>query len=311
MIEIFTYITAFLISYFGVGLLRRWILHKEILDIPNERSSHSTPTPRGGGLVIVAVSLGFYALGTLFLPIQFHWSYFVGAFCIALISWIDDLFSLSFGLRFIVHGAAALLVIVNLGYWQEVHVPLLGTINFGIWGWIITFCWIVWLTNAFNFMDGIDGIAGLQAVTAGIGWLIIGKTIGFDSAAIFGGVIAFVSFGFLLHNWEPAKIFMGDVGSAFLGFTFAVIPLLESNSLTSSYLPTIAVILVFCFLIDSMVTITVRLFKKEKVWEAHRKHFYQRLVAGGRSHQAVSLLYGLISSVLIVLLFSWLRSESL
>jgi UDP-N-acetylmuramyl pentapeptide phosphotransferase/UDP-N-acetylglucosamine-1-phosphate transferase len=98
-------------------------------------------------------------------------------------------------------------------------------------------------------MDGIDGIAGMQAITAGIGWLIIGELLGFGDVGIYGGVIAASSFGFLIHNWQPAKIFMGDVGSAFLGYSFAVLPLLAKNRSSDNYslLPVIAVGLVFLF----------------------------------------------------------------
>ncbi len=307
MTEILTYLIIFLFSYTGVGLLRRWVVRKEILDIPNERSSHSVPTPRGGGLIIVLVSLAFYVAGSFFLPINFHRSFFIGAFLIALISWLDDLFSISFGWRFLVHSLAAILVISDLGFWQEIYLPFYGSLPTpGLLGAILTFCWIVWLTNAFNFMDGIDGIAGLQAVTAGIGWLVVGKMLGAEDAAIFGAVLAFSSLGFLLHNWQPAKIFMGDVGSAFLGYGFAVLPLLPEKNANSNLLPVIAFVLVFCFVFDSVLTFLKRLLKKEKVWEAHREHIYQKLVIRGYSHQFVTSLYGALSIIIGGVLIFWL-----
>lgn len=306
MIELLTFGLAFFLSYTGVELLRRWFLNKEILDIPNERSSHSTPTPRGGGLIIVIISLGFYALSTLFLPINFYWSYFVGALLISIISWLDDLFSISSIWRFIIHSISAMLVIWSLGFWNEFYFPYYGIVNFSFWGMLITFCWIVWLTNAFNFMDGIDGIAALQAVTAGIGWLIVGKILGIQDVAIYGGIIAFSSLGFLFHNWQPAKIFMGDVGSAFLGYSFAVIPLLSKDENNSHFLAFIGVILVFCFVVDSILTFIKRLFKKEKVWEPHRDHIYQKMVIKGFSHQLVALIYGSISIIIVTLLVYWL-----
>ncbi len=306
MIETLTFAAVFLVSYIGVELLRRWILRREILDIPNERSSHTTPTPRGGGLIIVLVSLVFYTVGSFFLPVNFHWSFFIGAILIALISGLDDLISVSFGWRFLVHTLAAFIVIRDLGFWQEIYLPFYGSCDFGIVGAILTFCWIVWLTNAFNFMDGIDGIAGLQTVTAGIGWLLIGKMFGLEDAAIFGGILAFSSLGFLIHNWQPAKIFMGDVGSAFLGYSFAVLPFLSSKNEYSNILPIISLTLVFCFVFDSVLTFIKRLLKKEKVWEAHREHIYQKMVIRGYSHQTVTLLYGAISIIISGILILYL-----
>lgn len=307
MIEIATFLAAFVLSYFGVEILRRWVLRREILDIPNERSSHTTPTPRGGGLAIAGVSLCFYAACTIYLPVNFHWSYFVGALLIALISWIDDLVSIAFGWRFLIHSTAAILLIWSLGYWQEIYIPFLGNIDFGKFGIVLTFCWIVWLTNAFNFMDGIDGIAGLQAVTAGIGWLVVGKMLGLDDQSFYGGILAFSSLGFLIHNWEPAKIFMGDVGSAFLGYSFAVLPLLPTVR-SESRLPFIATLLVFCFVIDSLLTFFKRLAKKERVWEPHREHIYQKLVIKGYSHRFVTIFYGVISVVVFVCCVFWIRN---
>lgn len=314
MKEIFIYTAVFLLSYSGVELLRRWILRRDILDIPNERSSHTTPTPRGGGLIIVLISLVFYLSGSILLGTNFHWSFFTGAFLIALVSWLDDLFSISFGWRFLVHTAAAALVIWDLGFFSEIYLPFFGTLEPGAFGAVIAFGWIVWLTNAFNFMDGIDGIAGLQAVTAGIGWLIAGKMLGADDAAVFGGVLAFSSLGFLLHNWQPARIFMGDVGSAFLGFSFAVLPLfplskgsgVAADAGNSGLLPPVAVLLVFCFVFDSIKTFLKRLLKKEKVWEAHREHIYQKLVIRGFSHQTVALGYGVVSLIITGILIACL-----
>lgn len=306
MIETITFAAIFLLSYIGVFLLTRWILSKEILDVPNERSSHTTPTPRGGGLVIVLISLGFYAISSLYLPVKFYWGYFIGAFLIALISWLDDIFSVSFGWRFLIHTVAAIIFIAQAGFWQIVHIPFLGDVDFGYFGAFFTFCWIIWLTNAFNFMDGIDGIAALQAVTAGIGWFLIGKLLGLNNIAFLGGVLAFSSLGFLIHNWQPAKIFMGDVGSAFLGYSFAVLPLLDDNSTNGKYLPFIACVLVFCFFFDSILTFLKRLLKKEKVWEAHREHIYQKLVIRGFSHQFVTIIYGVISIIITGMLLVWL-----
>ena len=217
---------------------------------------------------------------------------------VALISWLDDLYTISFVWRFLVHTISALLVIYGLGGLEQIYFPMFGTLNVGAAGTVLTFFWIVWLTNAYNFMDGIDGIAGAQAVTAGIGWMLIGELAEAHTVSLYGGVIAGTGFGFLLRNWQPAKIFMGDVGSAFLGYTFAVMPLLlknETTTINNNLFLIVAVMLVWLFIFDTLWTFGRRVLNGEKVWEAHRGHIYQRYVIRGLSHRFVSGLYGLIS----------------
>ncbi len=307
MSEIILYSVVFVGAYLGVRYFRLWSLRKKLLDIPNERSSHTTPTPRGGGLIIVLASLvGFvgYSLAT---GRNFSGVYVLGALAIAIVSWFDDLVTISFVWRFLIHSAAAILVISTLGYFGQIYLPFAGSFNFGIWGSIFTFVWIVWLTNAFNFMDGIDGLAGIQAVIAGIGWMFWGEMSGSDETYLLAGVLCFSSLGFLIQNWQPAKIFMGDVGSAFLGFSFAVLPLIAKNGQAaddsiSPVLPLFAVALIWLFLFDTVLTFLKRAFKGEKVWRAHRWHIYQKLVILGQTHRFVSILYGAISAVPIFFL---------
>jgi UDP-N-acetylmuramyl pentapeptide phosphotransferase/UDP-N-acetylglucosamine-1-phosphate transferase len=227
---------------------------------------------------------------------------------------LDDLHTVSFAWRFLVHAFSALIIIISLGHFQATYVPFLGIINFGATGAVLTFLWIVWMTNAYNFMDGIDGIAGMQAVTAGIGWLVIGNLLGVSSTGFYGGVIAFSSLGFLIHNWQPAKIFMGDVGGAFLGYNFSVLPLLSiqesvENTIDQTLLPTIAVLLVWLFVFDTVFTFIRRIFRGEKVWEAHRGHVYQRFVIEGFSHRAVTVLYSLLSALIALITVLWLINK--
>jgi UDP-N-acetylmuramyl pentapeptide phosphotransferase/UDP-N-acetylglucosamine-1-phosphate transferase len=177
-------------------------------------------------------------------------------------------------------------------------------------GLIITFFWIIWLTNAYNFMDGIDGIAGTQGLTAGIGWLLTGIFFKLEITGFLGGVLALSNLGFLLHNWQPAKIFMGDVGSAFLGFTFAVIPLIALNEMQNgqTHLAAAAIWLVWLFVFDTLYTFFRRLLRGEKFWLAHRSHLYQRLVITGYSHQFVTVLYGFLSVIILASVLFWLRT---
>jgi UDP-N-acetylmuramyl pentapeptide phosphotransferase/UDP-N-acetylglucosamine-1-phosphate transferase len=275
--------------------------------VPNERSSHVKPTPRGGGLVIVLASLFAYVVYSKITGRNFSGSYLLGASIIALVSWLDDLFTISFVWRFLIQSLSAILIVTALGHFREIYIPFVGNFDLNVFGSIFTFFWIVWLTNAFNFMDGIDGLAGTQAVTAGIGWVIVGKISGFESAAILGGILAFSSLGFLLQNWHPAKVFMGDVGSAFLGFSFAVVPLIAERDINGDnsiflFLPLISVSVVWLFLFDTVLTFLQRLLKGEKVWQAHREHIYQKLVISGYTHRYVSVLYGATSILTIIFL---------
>ena len=159
---------------------------------------------------------------------------------------------------------------------------------------------MVGLTNVFNFLDGIDGIAGAQGVVAGISWMLAGWYLKLGFISILGALLAGGCAGFLVHNWPPAKIFMGDVGSAFLGFVFGVLPLIalqelprDSNPVVIARLPVFAVLVVWPFVADGSFTFFRRLVKREPVWKAHRSHLYQRMVQAGWSHAAVATYYGL------------------
>ena len=307
-----TYSAIFLLAYFGVEIVRRWGLRRQIVAVPNERSLHINPTPYGGGLAIVIVCLGFYTVYATLIFSNFSWSYFLGALLIATISWLDDLFSIPIIWRFLVHSAAALGVIFGLGYFQEIYIPFGNFFNIGLLGAVLTFFWIVWLTNAYNFMDGIDGLAGLQAVTSGIGWLVVSKILGVDETSFYSGLLAFACLGFLIQNWQPAKIFMGDVGSGFLGFSFAVLPLLaiREKKEFQGMLFISAVVLVWLFLWDTILTFFRRMVLFEKVWLAHRGHIYQRFIVSGFSHQYITCLYGFLSILNVAILLLWLNFKN-
>jgi len=285
-------VLAFVFSFLAVAGLRRW-LGGRVLDVPNERSSHSSPTPRGGGIAIVFVTLAGSWLALAFWPLEtnaWQWLLFtVGALLIAGVSWLDDLRSLSTRVRFAFQFAGAVLAVLAFGAWKEIIIPGMGNFGLGLPGWPLVLLWIVGLTNAYNFMDGIDGIAGGQAVVAGAGWVIIGIIGNNPLLCVVGILLVFSSLGFLGHNWPPAKIFMGDVGSAFLGFTFAVLPVIAAHNDPRFIIA--GVLLVWPFLFDSVFTFLRRLINRENVFAAHRSHLYQRLVISGLSHQTVTLLY--------------------
>lgn len=296
------FVMAFAASWVGVALFRRWTLRRGFLDIPNERSSHSTPTPRGGGLIIVLICLVGYAVIGLLFELEISWGYFLGALIVAAVSWLDDLYSLPFWIRLLVHVAAAIILITDVGFWSELFIPLASAnISLGsLAGIFLTVGWVVWLVNAYNFMDGIDGIAALQATVAGFAWAVLAYAFGLHGVFLLAGVLASASAGFLIHNWQPAKIFMGDVGSAFLGFTLAAMPLLarSESKAESPVLPLIGVALVWLFVLDTVFTLGKRVLSGQRVWEAHREHIYQKLTIEGKEHATVTLLYGAASALL-------------
>jgi len=286
------------LSYFGVLGYSKWAVRENILDIPNERSSHTEPIPRGGGLVIVILTLGGLLLYQV-LGGGDSWKvvvgFMLGAVLIAGVSWVDDLHSLPSGIRFTAHSLAAVLGMASCGYWQTVSFPLIGPIDLGFLGAPLTFVWIVGLTNAYNFMDGIDGIAGGQAMMAGLWWSVLGWLYQQPLLLVLGLILACSSMGFLAHNWPPARIFMGDVGSAFLGYSFAMLPLMANYAMrpdggwAGSFL--VGILLTWPFLLDTTFTFFRRLYNREEVFRAHRSHIYQRLLIAGYSSGVISLLY--------------------
>ncbi len=285
-------LVALALSYWGVARVRHWAEQHQILDIPNERSSHTRPVPRGGGLAIVIVTLVGGLLYGAFTSIA-SWSslvaYTTGATLIALVSWLDDLYSLPKWVRFATHSLSAILALWSFGPWHMLDLPLLGQLHLGWLGLPVTFFWIVGLTNAYNFMDGIDGIAGGQAVIAGFSWAVLGWLSGQPLVGVFGLLLAASSLGFLGHNWPPARIFMGDVGSAFLGYSFSVLPIVAAQH--DPRLALAGVLLVWPFVFDTFFTFLCRLLRGEDVFSAHRSHLYQRLVIAGASHCSVTVRY--------------------
>ena len=297
------FIATFATAWVGVGLFRRWSLRKELVDVPNERSSHSVPTPSGAGIVIGAVTLAGYVASSLITDLPLSYGYLVGAAMICLISWLDDLMSIPYWGRFGVHILGSGLLIADVGYWNEIFIPAIDvTIPLGpIAGLVVTMGWLVWFITAFNFMDGIDGIAGLQAVVAGVAWAVLSSSLGLEGTFLFAGIVACSALGFLVHNWSPARIFMGDAGAAFLGFTLAAMPLLAQSGSPASdvVLPIVGVLFVWFFLFDSSITLVRRFWKGHRVWaEPAREHYYQKMVISDWKHSSVALIYGSAAAIL-------------
>lgn len=292
-------VASFILTFVGIKIFLGWLNKKEIFDIPNERSSHQNPTPVGGGIVIALASLTLFSVYLFYSGEKIYWGYFIGSLIIALVSWLDDLRSVPVPARFLCHSIAAGLAIYSFGIDENLYLPLFGNYNFGIFTYLIWFLWIVWIINAYNFMDGIDGIAGVQAFLASFFWFVVSVYSGSNAVAIFSLVLAASNLAFLFFNWQPAKIFMGDVGSAFLGYTFAVLPLFimseKKSDASLSFLPIFGVLFVWLFFFDTARTFFIRLIKGERFWQAHRRHIYQQFIIKGYSHQTVTILYGVIT----------------
>lgn len=275
-------------------LIERHVSVLGLLDVPNARSSHSQPTARGGGLAIVlgscaGASVALRGMGSD-VPAQ-ALACLAAAAIVAAVSFLDDLRSLRPAVRLVAQSSAALVVLGWVVPVRVVELPLGGDVTIGVVGPLCMFTWIVAVTNIFNFMDGIDGIAGGQAIVAGLAWGLTAAVIGSPILLAAGFAIAAASTMFLLRNWAPARIFMGDVGSAFLGFVFSVLPFLAPSGSLGGRAWALAALMLWPFLVDTTITLVRRMTRGENVMRAHREHLYQRLVAQGISHARVALLY--------------------
>jgi Fuc2NAc and GlcNAc transferase len=270
-------IISFLTAATALYFLIPYLIRKSFLDVPNARSSHKKTTPRGGGLAIaIGITTGSFVAYFLEVPLP-HYSFFAGFLMMATVSFLDDKKNLPPGLRLAVHMLAMGWVIYETGGLKQLPFPPPLNIELEWFGYIVSGIWIIAVINFFNFLDGIDGYAGTQALLAGLAIMSIqwGGAVG-----TMGCCVASASLGFLLYNWHPAKIFMGDVGSVSLGFTFATLPFYSTNQAPEPLVYSIALFLWF-FLSDGAFTLLKRMLNKEKVWEPHRTHLYQRLNQAG------------------------------
>ena len=280
-------------TWAGIGLLLKWMLRNQMVVVPNARSSHSTPTPQGAGAVmVVAVFVNW-----IILFVHHHdlvnwrdYGVLVAAFAIAVISWLDDRAHVSFKWRLVVHFIAAGMAVYALPdsaaifrdwlpLWLERALMAVG---------------LVWFMNLFNFMDGIDGMNGTLTTTIALGISIVTPTwIDWQLSL----VLVPIAIGFLIWNWQPAKIFMGDVGSVTLGYLVGW--LLLRLALSGNYIP--AVILVAYPIADTTITLLRRVSQGEQFWEPHRRHFFQKAVRSGMTHAGVVKCVWLLQIFLILM----------
>ena len=299
-------------SVLGTGLVLRALRRRAILDRPNERSSHDTATPIGGGLAVVAVIVFEWLLiwlldsfGVLSFPYEVP-LLLVIASGLAAVSWYDDLHGLKVSTRLLVQAAAVTAGLATLSADGNIFQ---GVLPYALDVVAAAFLWL-WFINLTNFMDGIDGITGIEGGSIGLGVALLAALAAAGSVidnasvagvlAIYGIVLAAALAGFLVWNWRPAKIFLGDVGSVPIGFLLGWL-LLET---AGSGLWAAAILLPLYYLADATITLLLRALRRERIFRAHRSHFYQRAARRFGSHATVvlailALNIGLIALALI------------
>jgi glycosyltransferase WbpL len=290
---------AFIGTIALTALVRRMVVAEALIDLPNERSSHSTPTPRGGGLAIVLVVLtGVVLLRSAgALPDPMAIAVLGGGAMVAVTGWLDDRRSLGVLVRLTAHLCAAAWALWWLGGMPELIVGR-EVAYLGLGGTLLAGATIVWATNITNFMDGIDGLAAAEVATVTLGACVLLAPGAPDIAAL-AALVGGAAAGFLPWNWRPARIFMGDVGSGFLGFVLAVLSVASERA---HALPALAWLVLFgVFAFDATTTILRRAWRGERWYTAHRSHAYQRAVQAGYSHARVTAAVVVIDAGLFLL----------
>ena len=289
-----TYIVLLLFSFMLTYYIKRIALKKSLVDIPNDRSSHTTPTPHGGGIAIAIT--WFVGLTYLYyindINSSLYFALMIGI-VVSVISYLDDLYELSAKLRLTIQSLVAFLGLYFLGGLESFDLGVI-CIDNQILTNVFAFFMIVWFINLYNFLDGIDGYAGSEAVFLGVAGFLL-----------FGGshflVLIFAVLGFLIWNWHKAKIFMGDVGSTLLGYNVAIFTVYYANQESSNLW--LWIILFGLFWFDATLTLFRRYKNGEKLSLAHKKHAYQRLTQSAWSHSKVVIFSILLNITLFCLVY--------
>ena len=305
MILVFVALTSLLVGWLATRVLIP-LLRRRAPDIPNSRSCHSQPTPRGGGLGILAGIAAGCLLAWLLGATPGTTGLLVGATIIAACGWWDDIRALSAGRRLAVQICAAAIVLWQYGPLEHVPLPPPFDLPLGPAALPFSILWIVGTVNIYNFLDGIDGHAGLQAVVAGLAFACMGFG---GSSQVLGVALAGANAGFLIHNWHPARIFMGDVGSTTIGLLLATLPFQARPEQQPLALFCMAMCLWF-FLADGTLTMLQRFLRGERLWVPHRSHIYQRLVLSGVPHARVAGSVALMAACVAVVSTAAVRIES-
>jgi UDP-N-acetylmuramyl pentapeptide phosphotransferase/UDP-N-acetylglucosamine-1-phosphate transferase len=282
-----SFLLVFVAAAMGTRVALAWLRRRQILDHPNERSSHRLPTPRGGGLAIVPIILtAWVALALAGGALPGQWPVTLAAGGLFLLSWQDDKAGLSARLRIAAHVLAG---VVGLAWVPADQLVFQGLLPFLLDRAAALLCW-VWFINLTNFMDGIDGITGVETAVVGLGLALLAlgspETAG---GAPLAASVAAAGLGFLVWNWHPAKIFLGDSGSVPLGYLLGWLLL----GAASRGHWAAALILPAYYLADATLTLLKRALKGRSLFQAHREHLYQKAVQGGATHaRVVRLILG-------------------
>lgn len=280
-------------SYLLTRFLKNQSAKINLIDIPNARSSHVRATPRGGGLSFVVCFLS--ALPILyyynFLQFNFFLAYLIAGILISLLGFYDDIKNLSAKSRLIVQALAALSVLVCLNGFPAVTIMDFTTskLALNIFGMLF----IMWMVNLYNFMDGIDAIASLEAICVCFSLVVVYYLTNHHELIIFPLILASIVAGFLAWNLPPAKIFMGDVGSGFLGLIFSILAV--QSAIADSKFFSVFLILLAVFIIDTTLTLLDRIIHNKNFFEAHCSHLYQNLAKHYNKHNKVNFLILLIN----------------
>ena len=282
-------LAAFL-SFLLTGIATWYAGRRGLLDHPGERQSHTVVTPRGGGVGLVAALLIVSLLVSAGNSHGFWVQCIVPAVVVlAITGWWDDHASLGVGFRFFIQLAVSFYLLwcaTNAGWMQGV-IPM-----------IMSGLFVIWMTNLYNFMDGSNGMAGLQGVFAASVLAVLFHLSGDDPFALFSLLLAACCAGFLPWNLGRARVFMGDVGSLALGFLFAAFMLYGTGTGAFDY--PVALIVMLLFLTDATLTLLLRVIRGERWYNAHRQHLYQRLIANGWTHARVAIVYQAINLTLVL-----------
>jgi UDP-N-acetylmuramyl pentapeptide phosphotransferase/UDP-N-acetylglucosamine-1-phosphate transferase len=268
-----------------------------LVDLPNRRSAHALPTARGGGIAIV-IMVCVSALITVFRWPQLGPRVLLGVvlpgLTIASVGIVDDIRPLRPLLRLAIQVGVAAFMTFVLQPLPGVRVPGVGDVSFGPFAWPLTMVWIVGMINAYNFIDGSDGMAGMAGVVVGASMAAVGLAAGSLAAMLLAAFAAAAAGGFLVFNWQPARVFMGDVGSGFLGLFFGAIPLLFAEPRSATFLP--AVLCLWPFVYDTLLSVVRRAWHRQNPLQPHREFLFHRLIRSGVPHSEAALLYGLMSA---------------
>lgn len=293
-LDIFILLVAFACSMGLTVLVHKVLLTRKVLDQPNERSSHTIPTPRGGGWALLGVLVPGMLLACFFQHGELKSLWIIaGVFLLAFVSWQDDKKGISASFRLSLHILAAFIGTFAL----DAHATLFGDLlPFWLDRLLMIISW-AWFINLYNFMDGIDGITCVETITLASGacLLFTASNIHAPFADIMTLLLVGACLGFLALNWHPAKIFMGDIGSVPLGFLTGFLLLIIA---THGHL-IVALILPLYYLSDSGITITRRALRGERIWQAHRQHFYQKAALSVGRHDKVVFWIALANIALI------------